>query len=473
MGFGFVKDAWDAGTDAAGAAWDAGKDAADDVWDAGKDAADDVWGGTKDFAGDVWEGTKDVTGSAGGWVGGGISFAGRGVDAATGGLASRAMNATDDYVFDTVDYVTGGTVDIDFDDGTFSVGVGIDDVAGLGASVGEHGLSTDGQLPGAGLGVGLTDAGLEASVTGGLDYGPLPYVDGHVNVTADGDVSVAGEIQGTVPIPGVGVLSGEASGGFVQTDQGWGTFVDADGQLTLPSGVKLAGGIDARYEATEDGSHTSLGLEGSVSAPGVGAAGGGLAYERVEQDGDVVEVFEAEGKAIGFGASVEGEANYLGIETDGVSHSEWQTDLDVRLPGETPDQQPGTGSDASNDDDVVLGNAGPATAQPEPPASAGTTTLEPGLGDDVVMNDAGFDGGLTAPAPGDGIVDIGIPPDEVVLGDGVGAGPAAPVDPAPGTFEDPAFTEPEPEPVVDSFEESIESADAVDTSFDDMFDDLQ
>lgn len=148
---------------------------------------------------------------------------------------------------------------------------------------------------------------------------------------ADGNIMVNGHVQGTIPTP-VGMLSGQVTGGFASTDQGWGTFVDADGTLRMPSGVTLNGGLTASYSEDQHGSHTSVEVEGSASMAGF-EVGGGLGYERIEQDGDVVEGFHAEGHAEGLGMSITGEADYVHTNIDGVEQSDWSTDANFDGPG--------------------------------------------------------------------------------------------------------------------------------------------
>jgi hypothetical protein len=309
MGWGFLGDIADAVTDTAEGAWDAATNAAEGAWDTATDTA----------------------GNAGGWLGSAIAAGAEVVDTATFGLAGEALETADDYVFDTVDYVTGGAVNLDFDDGKFTVGAGFDGLAGFGASIGEDGISADGSVPGFDLGLSLGDAGLGLSGSAGIDFGPLPYAEGHLEVAPNGDVLVDGELQGTIPTP-LGLLSGEVSGGFVQTQEGWGAYVDADGTLTLPSGTSISAGVEAAYTETAEGSELSVGVEGSVSMPGVGSVGGSVEYDRVEVDGDVVEGFHAEVEASGFGGEIRAEADYVGVEIDGVEASTWETDVDVTLP---------------------------------------------------------------------------------------------------------------------------------------------
>jgi hypothetical protein len=304
------------------------------LWDSITDAAD-AFG---DAVSDVAESAYDtVTSSA---IGDTIAWAADGVDTATFGLAGRAMNVADDYVFDSVDYVTGGAVNIDFDDGQFSVGAGIDGIASMGASVGEAGITANGGLiAGTSFDIGMTDDGFTASGSAGINWGPLPYAGGHIDLDPDGGVSINGELQGTIPTP-IGLLSGEVSGGFVNTDQGWGAFVDADGTLRLPSGTTIRGGLDVAYQESGDDSQLSVGLDGSVSMPGLGTAGGSLDYDRIESDGDVVETFQAQGEVDALGMSATARADYAHSNIDGVERSDWSGDVDF----DGPDLSDATGA---------------------------------------------------------------------------------------------------------------------------------
>src|SRR5690606_9354376 len=115
----------------------------------------------------------------------------------------------DDTVFDGIDYLTGGAIDIDFDDGQFGVNLGISGLAQVGVGLGEDGVTATLDAGLASVDLGLTDEGLSLATEAGIDFGPLPYMNGHVEIGADGDVSIAGHVQGTVPLPG-GILSGHA-----------------------------------------------------------------------------------------------------------------------------------------------------------------------------------------------------------------------------------------------------------------------
>jgi hypothetical protein len=300
----------------------------EDVADTAVDVAGDVAGGIADAAVAVGEAVVDAAGETGGYLGDGIGFAGSTINFATGGLAGHALDLVDDTVFDSVDYLTGGVIDIDFDDGKFGAALGIDGVSDIGVSIGENGIeaSFDAGLFEADL--GLTDEGLGLSAEAGIDWGPLPHAAGHLVVSENGDVMINGEVQGTIPIWG-GLLSVDAEGGLISTDEGFGAYLDADGSFRFPSGTTVGAGVSASYMEDEHGSRTTFGAEGSISSPGIGSAGAGYGYERVEQDGNVFTHHEGEVHAEGYGIKVGAEADYVSIETDQGSFSQWTGDIDV------------------------------------------------------------------------------------------------------------------------------------------------
>jgi hypothetical protein len=301
-----------------------------------------------------------------GGLGDAIGSIGRAVDTTTGGLAGRAMHAADDYVFDTVDYVTAGTVNVDFDDGKFSMGTGIDGVAHVGASIGEAGVTTDGDTLVGGYDFRMTDQGFLASGSAGIDWGPLTYATGHVQLDPNGDVKVNGQFQGTLPTP-YGIFSGKGEAGFASTDAGWGGYLNSQGQWITPTGVTIGAGEHLAYQQNADGSSElsvgvngsigyaggvsfgggvdyahaesaagnvvqSVGVDGRVSYLGV-TARGGVDYDRAESSGgDVVEAVQMHGEVGAYGMSVEGDADYLHTDIDGVEHSDWSGDADVDGP---------------------------------------------------------------------------------------------------------------------------------------------
>ena len=303
----------------------------DDIVDAASDVVSDVGSSIADAAEDVGSVAVDVAGSAGGYVGDAVGAVGSTVDTATGGLAGDLFNAVDNTVFDTVDYVTDGAVNIDFDDGKFSASVGIPGIATAGASIGEDGVTASSDTLLGSTDVGLTDDGFQFASSGGINWGPLPYYDGHIDVGANGDVSINGHVQGTVPTP-YGILSGQATAGLESTDQGWGASLDANGTLTTESGVTIGAGIQAGYAESGGNSQTTLGLEGSISEPGVGTIGGSVGYQSTTKDGVTVTTEHAEGHASGFGVTAQAGESYVGIDTPQGSASQFTSGYDISGP---------------------------------------------------------------------------------------------------------------------------------------------
>lgn len=183
-----------------GDAWDAIIDVAEEIpvvnglVEAGR-ALEEFVPGFIDDVGDVLEDPIDYIGSgletigeglagfgalvlspvafAGDVIGGVAEFAGDALDTVTFGGASWVMDQVDEYVFDNVDWATGGAIDIDFDNGAFSVDLGMNEVASLGFSIGESGFTADGYIAGLGAGVGMTE---EEGFTVDLKA-DLPFVD--------------------------------------------------------------------------------------------------------------------------------------------------------------------------------------------------------------------------------------------------------------------------------------------------------
>ena len=181
------------------------------LWDAITDVADAV--------SDAAESTYDSLSSSS--LGDAIVWAGETVDTASFGMASRGMNSR------TTTSSTPSTMSPAARSTSTSTTASSPSAPASTASrtralaVGETGITTSGEvLGGNGYELGLTDAGFTASGSAGIDWGPLPYAEGHVQYDANGDVSIGGQVQGTLPTP-YGIFSGEASGGLVANDQGW------------------------------------------------------------------------------------------------------------------------------------------------------------------------------------------------------------------------------------------------------------
>lgn len=190
-----------------------------DAWDAATDAAGDV----VDAAGDVVEGVADAAGNA---VQGAVNAAGNAMGDAFGlvqGVGGGTLNVLDDFVFDPVDFVTHGAIDVDYDDGNFSAGIDVG-VAHTGIHFGEDGFGagggfnfgvvhgaasagSDGISTGGGFNIGVAsgsvgfddDTGFHLGGSLGVNFGPLPFVEGHIDVAPDGGISIGGELQGVLP----------------------------------------------------------------------------------------------------------------------------------------------------------------------------------------------------------------------------------------------------------------------------------
>ena len=194
---------------------------------------------------EVVENVEQATTDPVGWFGGVVEGVVDTVEDIADDPGGWFADTVDEYVFDTVDFVTAGAVNIDYEDGTFSASAGIDGVASYGVSVGEDGFEMSGEFDvGIASGeVSLGDEGFTGSASAGVDWGPLPYAEGHVEVSENGDISVGGQVQGTIPTP-YGIVSGSAEGGFYRNEDGsWGANVAADGSIITPAGVTVGANV--------------------------------------------------------------------------------------------------------------------------------------------------------------------------------------------------------------------------------------
>jgi hypothetical protein len=230
-----------------------------------------------------------------------------------------ALTVADDYLFDSVEYITGGALAIDYTGGDLSATVDYG-IASVGVSVGESGLGGT-----VGLDIGIASAEVSIDDDGdvssaaqvGIDTGggPLAPVAGHLTINDEGTIDIGGRAQGTIPTP-IGALTGEIEGGFHhQPDGSWGAYGDAEGTLLTPTGVTVNAGGEISYEVEADGDEV-FSTGGHV---GVGYVGGpavevGGEYHRIEDDGTVTEGGSGyvEGEGYGLGGRV--EAGYDRVE---------------------------------------------------------------------------------------------------------------------------------------------------------------
>ena len=75
-----------------------------------------------------------------------------------GGFGDDVLNYLDDHVLDQVDSATGGVIDVDFDNGAFTAGVGVDDFLGVGVGISGDGVTVSSDGPLLGVNVGVTDS---------------------------------------------------------------------------------------------------------------------------------------------------------------------------------------------------------------------------------------------------------------------------------------------------------------------------
>lgn len=242
-----------------------------------------------------------------------VGFVDTVVDVATGerdvsAFGDWAMNTMDDLVFDQVDYITGGAVDVDYDDGQFSAGLDFG-IGSAGVSFGEDGFSAS-----AGFDVGIAQGdmsynsaqGFAATGSLGLDWGGLPTVEGHVSISPDGDVLIGGELQAS--LPGIMLdLGGEMAR---NADGSWSASGSVDGRVGVPGLAEVGFGAEGSVSVDADGDFAAAGeLDGFVDTPlaeGQVEAGGSIS----KQDGqfDASLHGEASGEALGSRGRVGGAA---------------------------------------------------------------------------------------------------------------------------------------------------------------------
>lgn len=253
------------------------------------------------------EGLATGVGEAGGLFADGTVVASQVIDDATFGGASDLLNTADEYLFDEVDYLTHGIIDLDYDDGTFSADLGVPGLVGANWSVGSDGVSYGFELPTVSAGFEFGRHGLQVGGSVGIDFELLPYAEGHVELGDDGRVEVAGRAQGTIPLPNGTLVGGKIGSGFERNADGsWAVNGSLDGQYTLASGTYVGAGIGGRYSETADGdSDLSLTTSARLGQYGVGEVSVTGGYDRSDHDGVVVERTSVGAEASGYGAHAE------------------------------------------------------------------------------------------------------------------------------------------------------------------------
>jgi hypothetical protein len=279
-----------------------------------------------DVAEAVTVAVEDTAEAAGGLfedVGEAVVEAGEVALDAGGSILDAGLAGLDDTVFDAVDYATFGAVEINYEDGNFSANAGIDGIFDVGLAVGENGFDYHNEVLGQGFGISATGDGFNVSGQAGIDWGPLPYVEGHVSVDEDGNFGVGGEATLYVPTPG-GLVGGHVEGDFQQTNEGWEAHGGVEGGYISPVGAEVKAGVDVSAEVDADGYHTEVGGHvdvGIVGGPHVGAS---VEYEE-GREGDVTySGVQVEGSVSAPGVEVAASGGYTHVETPDGEYDVYQ-----------------------------------------------------------------------------------------------------------------------------------------------------
>lgn len=343
------------------------------------------------------------------------------------------MNALDNMVFDPVDYLTGGDVNLDYEDGTFTADVDINlGIGAVGLHVGEAGFDASASFD-IGIAAGSvsfdSSAGFAAGGSIGIADGPFPYMEGHLSITPDGGVLIGGELQATLPLPGGSVSVGLDGEMELNPDGSFGVHGSFDTIVDGPMGT--GGSFHADGHAEVDPTDFSAGFGGNIDAEGHGPAGAHAGvhtgFEAGFDDGRVETTVEA-----GLEAGLAGAGLDAGFETTVGA---------------------GAGGPAIAVDrwaDLDLPDAAAAGAGSGDGSSSGAGTSRQGLEGDTSRGDAApteFDDPFAAATAID---------------------PSAFQTPADvPAVEAPAFEEPP-----DDFSQQIEATEQLDAAVDDMWNDL-
>lgn len=299
-----------------GEALDAANAALTVIGEAASDAAEAVFG----VAEDVWNSTI-----------------GPAVDAALEGLEDAG-------VFDFIDTVTLGGIDISYDGGDLHVDLGIDGVISVGLDVGEDGVFAEGSVIAVGEGhMGLGSDG-SLSMGAGVDYGPLGSWNMDAGVDGDGDVSLSAEGELHVPDPTGGTIDLEGRGGWQQDGEGYTVEGEYSVGHTTATGQHVGGGHHVRIE--DDGSDngtTTIGAHQVVGQKGLGEV-------RTEEN---VTIYAEDGEITG----TEGEA-VLKIDTVFGDREESITVWDTQHDGKDDESGAGGKGDGGNQNNGNTGNNG-------------------------------------------------------------------------------------------------------------------
>jgi hypothetical protein len=417
---GFFDDVGDAFSD--GVDWV--EDTAEDVGDFVEDTAEDVGDFIEDTAEDLVDDAAEVASQAWDTAQDAYETAGDAAAAVVDPVMETVVNPVgeallggleDSGFFDVVDYATVGIIDMSYGDNGFTLDFGIDDIAGFNLNVGNGGFAFEGDYGAQHLGVGWNDNGFDASAALGIDWGPLPYTEGHGGVAPDGNLGVGGEWQGYFPLPG-GMVGGHTSADYQETDDGFRTDWDVTPGVYEPTGEYVGVGTHGSYSESKDGYDFNVGVHAEAGQEGVISARGSLDYDE-SRHGDVRT------QGVSASATVEDEVTHTTVEGRfGYQHTETsQGDYDTIFgEGEVRGEGFEIGGSVSGtrgpDGSITVAGAVHGEAGGYEVATHGSVT-------------AGPDGALSADG---GIDEFGVPDDFPVPTDGLPGLDDLPTDGIPG-----------------------------------------
>jgi hypothetical protein len=400
----------------------------DPVPDVVKDAVEDATEAAADVGAEVWEAAEDASGDLGGWfddwgpsvlestgwfedIGSTIEDIGSAIDDGLPTMKDVFTEAGGDVlgtldrggVFDTIKTATGGTIDVSYDpEEGLGVNVGIDGME-AGMRVGAGGVSGEIDTTVFSAEGSYSDEGVELGGSAGIDYGPLPNVEGGVSIDEEGRVGVEGRVEAYIPTGG-GMAGGEAGGKFQQTPEGVEVAGEVAGRYYSATGGSVEAEVHASYERDAEGSHTNVGASAEGEIYGVGGSAGvdvtsgpdGLSVTGdvdVDTDIDARDLLDIAGDALGVDVP------------DDV--------LDVGLPGDVDDLL-GAAGDALGVElpeipegvDDVLGVAGDALGVEMPEGIEGLGAVEEALADTASADEVG---GVLEDALGSALDELSVP----------------------------------------------------------------
>ncbi len=228
----------------------------DDAGDAVSDAVEDAW----DAVEDAWNST-------------------------VGPVVDEVLETLEEAgIFDLIDDVTLGVIDIEYDGENLSVELGIEGVAEIGIEIGSDGLfvDVDTLVGGANVGIG-SDGSLDVGIEVGIEG--IAAVEGSVGVDGDGNVSFEYDVEVHIPDPSGGTIDLEASAGFEEFDDGFLVEGSATVGYTTVGGQTVGIGVHGSHEQHGDESTTTIGVHGHGGQKGI-AEGYFSLDHTTDRDGD-------------------------------------------------------------------------------------------------------------------------------------------------------------------------------------------